>query len=99
MMSPVSVHMPRQDFICETLAATDAPVVELPLSPWERVAGSPVARKVFILLVLALAWELYARWLDNPLLFPTLGATLTAFWDGLASGQLLERSWVSLSVL
>jgi NitT/TauT family transport system permease protein len=91
--------MPRQDFIHETLAATDAPVIERPLSPWERLAASPVARKVLILVILGLAWELYARWLDNPLLFPTLGATLAAFWDGIASGQLVERSWVSLSVL
>ena len=40
-----------------------------------------------------------ARWLDNPLLFPTFGVTLAALWDGLASGELEARSWVSLSVL
>jgi NitT/TauT family transport system permease protein len=91
--------MPRQDFVRETLVSADAPVVELPLSWWERLANSPVARKIFILVLLALVWEAYARWLDNPLLFPTLGVTLAALWDGLASGELLERSWVSLSVL
>ncbi len=91
--------MPRHDFIHETLASTDAPVVEIPLSLWERLAASPVARKVFILVVLAVVWEVYARWLDNPLLFPTLGATLTAFVNGLVTGELVERSWVSLSVL
>jgi NitT/TauT family transport system permease protein len=91
--------MPRQDFIHETLASTDAPVVEIPLSLWERLANSPVARKLFILAVLAVVWEAYARWLDNALLFPTLGATLAALWNGLASGELVERSWVSLSVL
>jgi NitT/TauT family transport system permease protein len=91
--------MPRQDFIRETLASTEAPVVEVPLSPWERLAASPVARKIFILVVLAVVWEAYSRWLDNPLLFPTLGVTLAAFWNGLVTGELLERSWVSLSVL
>ena len=91
--------MPRHDFIHETLASTKAPVVEIPLSLWERLANSPVARKVFILVVLALVWEAYALWLDNPLLFPTLGATLTAFWSGLVTGELVERSSVSLSVL
>jgi NitT/TauT family transport system permease protein len=91
--------MPRQDFINETLASTDAPVVEIPLSLWERLANSPVARKLFILAVLAVVWEAYARWLYNALLFPTLGATLAALWNGLASGELVERSWVSLSVL
>jgi NitT/TauT family transport system permease protein len=91
--------MPRQDFIRETLASADAAVVEIPLSPWQRLANSPAARKVFVLVVLAVVWEVYARWLDNPLLFPTLGATLEALWNGFASGELEARSWVSLSVL
>jgi NitT/TauT family transport system permease protein len=91
--------MPREDFIRETLAAADAAIVEIPLSPWQRLANSPAARKIFVLVVLAFAWEAYARWLDNPLLFPTLGATLEALWNGFASGELEARSWVSLSVL
>jgi NitT/TauT family transport system permease protein len=91
--------MPHQDFIRETLASADVAIVEIPLSPWQRLANSPAARKIFVLVVLALAWEGYARWLDNPLLFPTLGATVEALWDGFASGELEARSWVSLSVL
>jgi NitT/TauT family transport system permease protein len=91
--------MPREDFICETIASADMAVVEIPLSLWQRLANSPAARKVFVLAALALVWEVYARWLDNPLLFPTLGATLEALWNGFASGELEARSWVSLSVL
>jgi NitT/TauT family transport system permease protein len=91
--------MPREDFIREMLVSADVAVVEIPLSPWQRLANSPAARKVFVLVVLALAWEAYARWLDNPLLFPTLGATVEALWNGFASGELEARSWVSLSVL
>jgi NitT/TauT family transport system permease protein len=91
--------LPREDFIRDTLASTEAPVVEIPLPPWERLANSPLARKLFILVMLVVLWEAYARWLDNPLLFPTFGATLGALWDGLASGELEARSSVSLSVL
>jgi NitT/TauT family transport system permease protein len=91
--------MPREDFICDTIASADMAVVEIPLSPWQRLASSPAARKVFVLVALAVVWEVYARWLDNPLLFPTLGATLEALWNGFASGELEERAWVSLSVL
>jgi NitT/TauT family transport system permease protein len=91
--------MPRQDFIRETLASAAVAIVEIPRSPWQRLANSPAARKIFVLVVLALAWEGYARWLDNPLLFPTLGATVEALWNGFASGELEARSWVSLSVL
>ena len=70
--------MPREDFIRETLVSADMAVVEIPLPPWQRLANSPAARKVFVLVSLAVVWEVYARWLDNPLLFPTLGATLEA---------------------
>jgi NitT/TauT family transport system permease protein len=91
--------MPREDFIRETLASADAAIVEIPLSPWQRLANSPAARKIFVLVALAVVWEAYARWLDNPLLFPTLGATLEALWNGFASGELEARSSVSLSVL
>ncbi len=91
--------MTRDDFIRDALPATDAPVVAIRLPARERLANSPMARKIFILVMLALVWEAYARWLDNPLLFPTFGTTLAALWDGLASGELEARSWVSLSVL
>jgi len=49
--------------------------------------------------VLALIWELYARWLDNPLLFPTFGATFEAFAKGVVGGELLRKAGTSLRVL
>ena len=54
-------------------------VVEKPLSLWERLYGRSALRKMAILIVLALVWEVYARWLNNPLLFPTFSATIEAF--------------------
>ncbi len=54
-------------------------VVEKPLSTWERIYNVGGVRKLAILLVLALAWEVYARVLDNALLFPTFSATVGAF--------------------
>lgn len=56
-------------------------------------------RKTFILLVLALVWELAGRWADNDLLLPTFLQTSHAFAEGIASGELLERVGVSLGVL
>src|SRR6202023_1505948 len=50
-------------------------------------------------LVLAAAWEIYARILDNPLLFPSLTDTLAAFWDSAAHGVLIDRTLTSLRVL
>ncbi len=89
----------RRDFVRDLVQPADAPVVAMPLTAWERLHNSAWARKIFIILVLAAGWEAYARWLDNVLLFPTLGATLAALWNGLLSGDLVTRSWVSLSVL
>jgi NitT/TauT family transport system permease protein len=48
---------------------------------------------------MAVAWELYARWLDSPLLFPTFGATLRAFYDAIADGVLPHRAWFSIKLL
>ncbi|MEI6027489.1 MAG: ABC transporter permease [Betaproteobacteria bacterium] len=74
-------------------------VVEQPLSRWERLTGIAALRKLALLLVLALIWEAYARWLNNPLVLPTCGATLQAFADKLVSGELLLKAGVSLKVL
>ena len=56
-------------------------------------------RKSLILAVLATAWELAARWQDNDLLLPTFGATVLALVHGLASGELVAKAGISLSVL
>ncbi|WP_326540962.1 ABC transporter permease [Pseudorhodoferax sp.] len=56
-------------------------------------------RKGLILAVLAILWELLARWQDNDLLLPTFSATMRALVEGFASGELLARVGISLSVL
>ncbi len=80
-------------------AGMGQPEVErrLPLS--ERLWNSGTLRKTLFLIVLALVWELYARFLDNPLLFPTLSETLEAARDQIANGVLPARAWTSLRVL
>jgi NitT/TauT family transport system permease protein len=52
-----------------------------------------------ILVVLALAWELYARWLASPLTFPTFLETLQALRDGIVSGVIPQRLSVTLETL
>ena len=74
-------------------------IVEKPLSGWERLGNNAGVRKLALLVVLALIWEGYARWLNNPLLFPTFTATLSAFADAIASGVLPGRALTSLRVL
>jgi NitT/TauT family transport system permease protein len=62
-------------------------VVEKPLSAWEKFSNNAAARKAVLLLVLALVWEGYARWLNSPLLFPTLSETLRALVASVRSGE------------
>jgi len=74
-------------------------IVAQPLTFWERAWNSGVVRKTALLIVLALAWELYARHLANPLLVPTFSATLEALWEGVSKGGLLGRAAFSVRVL
>jgi len=89
----------RPEIQREPIATSAFGVVAKPLSIGERLYNVGALRKAVLLLLLALAWELYARWLNNPLLFPTFGATLDAFREGIASGTLPLRAWSSIKVL
>jgi NitT/TauT family transport system permease protein len=74
-------------------------VAEVPLGFWERLWGSGGFRKLVVVLALALIWEVYARILDNGLLFPPLTEVLVDFWDEAVNGALLQRAGVSLRLL
>ncbi len=81
----------------ETAAATGD--VERKLSLFETLWDSAFVRKTMLIVVLALIWEAYGRWLDNPLLFPTLTDTLAASWENIRNGVLPARAWASVQVL
>lgn len=85
--------------ILNEAAASDSTIVEKPLSLAERLWDQGVVRKTVIILVLALIWELYGRYLDNTLLFPTLTETLQALRDRIIDGTLPARAWASIKVL
>jgi NitT/TauT family transport system permease protein len=74
-----------------------APVQPLPLGA--RIWQQAWVRKLVILAVLAVLWEAVARWQDNDLLLPTFWQTAQALWGGLASGELIGKTAISLSVL
>jgi len=80
-------------------AGMDQPEVERELSVAERLWNNAALRKGIILVILALVWESYARYLDNPLLFPTLSDTLTALFDHIRDGSLIARIGTSMEVL
>ena len=73
--------------------------VERPLSFAERVANNETVQRLAILLILIVLWELYARWLDNSLLFPTFTETVRTFWHDVRNGVLIDRTLTSLRTL
>jgi NitT/TauT family transport system permease protein len=88
---------PDREIVLESMGAIgDA---ARPLGWFERISNITMVRRLFVLVVLAVALEGYGRFSGNPLLFPSLTDTLKAFWDALAHGPLIERTTNSLTVL
>lgn len=74
-------------------------VAAIPISPHVRLFEHRWIRKGGIFLVLAVIWEIYARWLDNPLLFPTFFQTVAALFTSIRSGELIKATAHSVSTL
>jgi len=74
-------------------------IVEQPLTFFEQLYNRTWLRKLVLLVLLAVIWEVYGRWLDNPLLFPTFSDTMRALIDGVLSGVILRRALSSIEVL
>src|SRR5688572_20972551 len=66
---------------------------------YQRLYDNSTVRKAVLLVMLSLVWEGYARALNNPLLFPTLTATVAALVDGFRSGELLRAIGYTLTLL
>lgn len=87
---------PEIEYTLEPLPPREA---ERPL-PWStRVWQQAWLRRALILAVLAVLWEIVARWQDNDLLLPTFLQTARAFVEDTASGVLLEKARITLGVL
>ncbi|GKT13931.1 ABC transporter permease [Acidovorax sp. SUPP2522] len=81
------------------LAPLEGIAPQQPLPLFARIWQQQAVRRLAILAVLAVLWELLARWQDNDLLLPTFVQTARALAEGLASGELLAKAAISLSVL
>ena len=70
-----------------------------PLTIPERLLQITGVRRMIVVAVLCIAWQLYAMYLNNSLLFPTLTETIEALYDSVVRGPLIERMLVSLQTL
>ncbi|MBX4939074.1 ABC transporter permease [Rhizobium binae] len=73
--------------------------VEQRLSAFETLWGIGALRKALLIVTLAIVWQVYASYLDNPLLFPTLSDTIVTLIDRFADGTLPARIWTTLQIL
>lgn len=89
----------RPERLETAVAASEFGIVQRPLSTWETIANNTALRKVLILVVLALVWELYARKLNNQLLFPAFSATVETLIAGIVSGALIAKVLTSIKIL
>ncbi len=97
-MSAVVAPPVRPEYEVPLAPFTEGPVERtLPLAT--RLWSHGWLRKGVIIVVLALLWEALARWQDNDLLLPTFTATARALVEGIASGELIEKTRISLAVL
>jgi NitT/TauT family transport system permease protein len=88
----------RPEFINAELGSVYT-VVEVSLTPLQKLWRNNVFRKSLVLILLAVIWEVYARTLDNELLFPTFGNTVLALASGIGSGDIVQSAKFSLGLL
>ena len=94
-----AILVPRPEIHRDPVTSSAFGVIEKPLSTYERLYNEAWLRKTVLLVLLAMAWEIGGRLLNNDLLFPTFLDTVAAFVKGIASGELLIKLWSSLKVL
>jgi NitT/TauT family transport system permease protein len=89
----------RPNIYCETLGPDQFGIIEKPLTLAEQIYNKVWLRKIAILVVLALGWEIYGRWLDNPLLVPPFSEAVRALVTDVGNGTIPRRALSSMEVL
>jgi NitT/TauT family transport system permease protein len=92
-------HQERPEFERPLVDSGAIGDVERPLGFAERVLNNETFQRFLILFVLIVIWEVYARWLDNSLLFPSFTETVGTFVHDLRTGVLINRTITSLRTL
>lgn len=73
--------------------------VARPLTLVQRLQNQVWLRRLVILVTLAAIWEIYARIVENPLLFPSFSAAARSLYDMVMSGVIPDRTATSLRIL
>jgi len=99
MTKPAVILQPRPDLEYTPVAPGQVGDIARRLGLAERLFAQAGVRRTLVLIALALIWEVYTRYLDNPLMFPTFSDTVVALWTDLVNGALPLAVLSSLKVL
>lgn len=90
----------RNEFELSALEQASVGEIERKLTPWERISNISPLRKLSVLVVMVIAWELYTRAGQiSEYLLPTFTSTGMAWIDALTAENLLVMVWNSITVL
>lgn len=89
----------RTDYLAARIQKPESIVLPTRLSAWARFTRNDVLRRGMMLVALAIIWELYARWLNNSLMIPTLSSVIQALAHSIASGVMPHRILNSITLL
>lgn len=89
---------PRPEIVRQ-ISKTGFDVVKKPIGKGAKLYQNAAVRRLLLLAVLAGVWEVYARWLNNPLLFPTFSDTIKALFASIVSGEIPRAAVYSIGML
>ncbi|MCO5733289.1 ABC transporter permease [Rhizobium sp. SSA_523] len=85
--------------MAEAFSKSEPATARHPMEWLAKIRGSALLRKALVLALLAVGWEMAARFSAQPILFPSFLETARAFTEALMRENLLSASWTSLAVL
>lgn len=95
----ITLNNLREEYEREVTAPVTHQEIKVELSLFERIYNISALRKGFILVLLAIIWQVYAVNLNNELMFPTFSDTIKGLVQVIQSGELVNRTLTSLKVL
>lgn len=99
MSNAATVHV-RPEFEADEIGKANTGDVARKLTVFERISEINSVRKLTILVILIVAWEVYTRWSEvSEYILPTFSATAEALYEAITQEQLLSMVWNSLTVL
>jgi NitT/TauT family transport system permease protein len=94
-----SAIQPRPDLEYKTLDVSKIGSIKQDIGLFEGLFNITGFRRSLVLIGLCIIWEVYARYLGNPLMFPSFTDTVTTLWSDILSGRLPNAAVTSLQVL